>query len=149
MGGKVCCRCNRKILLGNVNKLLKPKSLLTSPSNVLPYLPWVNFPANNLNFPWRWMWWDPIQATFLNLFYFTFQRPCPAMAASFFQFRLKANTTLPSAGKYSTFIQSQNKCLWEIFVIHFSNMQLCKMFWWSRWRLLFFTLVWFSIIKLK
>ena len=32
-------------------------------------LPQVNFPANNLNFPWRWRWWDQIQAIFLNLFY--------------------------------------------------------------------------------
>ena len=22
------------------------------------------------NFHWRWRWWDPIQATFLNIFYF-------------------------------------------------------------------------------
>ena len=37
MGGKVCSRCKGKTLLGVVNKLLKTKSLLTSPSNVLPY----------------------------------------------------------------------------------------------------------------
>ena len=37
MGGKVCLRCEGKILLGVVNKLMKTKSLLTSPSNVLPY----------------------------------------------------------------------------------------------------------------
>ena len=37
IGGKVCLRCEGKILLGIVNKLLKTKSLLTSPSNVLPY----------------------------------------------------------------------------------------------------------------
>ena len=36
MGGKVCFRCKGKTLLGVVNKLLKPKSMLTSPSNVLP-----------------------------------------------------------------------------------------------------------------
>ena len=35
MGGKVCSK--GKTLLGIVNKLLKAKSLLTSPSNVLPY----------------------------------------------------------------------------------------------------------------
>ena len=35
MGGKVCLCC--KTLLGVVNKLLKTISLLTSPSNVLPY----------------------------------------------------------------------------------------------------------------
>ena len=29
------------------------------------------FPAHNLNFPWRWRWWDWIQAILLNLFYFT------------------------------------------------------------------------------
>ena len=37
MGGKVCLRCKGKTLLGIVNKCLKAKSLLTSPSNVLPY----------------------------------------------------------------------------------------------------------------
>ena len=37
MGGKVCLRSKGKTLLGIVNKLLKTKSLLTSPSNVLPY----------------------------------------------------------------------------------------------------------------
>ena len=36
MGRKVCLKRKCKILLG-VNKLLKTKSLLTSPSNVLPY----------------------------------------------------------------------------------------------------------------
>ena len=37
MGTKVCLRCRGKTLLGIVNLLLKTKSLLTSPSNVLPY----------------------------------------------------------------------------------------------------------------
>ena len=37
MGRKVCLRCKGKTLLGVVNKILKTKSLLTSPSNVLPY----------------------------------------------------------------------------------------------------------------
>ena len=71
MGGKVCLRCKGKTLLGVVNKLFVFKSLLTSPSNVLLYpFSQVNFPANNLNFHWRWRWWDRIQAIFSNLFYF-------------------------------------------------------------------------------
>ena len=37
MGGKVCLRCTGKTLLGVVNILFVFKSLLTSPSNVLPY----------------------------------------------------------------------------------------------------------------
>ena len=37
MGAKVCSRCKGKTMLGVVNKLLTTKSLLTSPSNVLPY----------------------------------------------------------------------------------------------------------------
>ena len=65
---KICLRCKCNKLQGIVNKLLEAKSLLTSPSNILPQ---VNFPANNLNFHWRWRWWDQIQAIFLNLFYFT------------------------------------------------------------------------------
>jgi hypothetical protein len=35
--GKVCLRCKSKTLLSVANKLLKAKSLLTSPNNVLPY----------------------------------------------------------------------------------------------------------------
>ena len=37
MAVKVCLRCKGKTLLGVVNKLLKIKNLLTSPSIVLPY----------------------------------------------------------------------------------------------------------------
>jgi len=37
-GGKVCLRCKGKTLLGIVNKLLRTKSLLTSPKNVLSLL---------------------------------------------------------------------------------------------------------------
>ena len=37
MGGKVCLRCKGKTLLGVVNRLFVFKSLLISPSNVLPY----------------------------------------------------------------------------------------------------------------
>ena len=37
MDEKVCSRCKGKTLLGIVNKPLKTKCLLTSPSNVLPY----------------------------------------------------------------------------------------------------------------
>ena len=37
IGRKVCLKGKGKTLLGIVNKLLKTKSLLTSPSNVLPY----------------------------------------------------------------------------------------------------------------
>ena len=36
MDRKVCLICKGKTLLGVVNKLLKTKSLLTTPSNVLP-----------------------------------------------------------------------------------------------------------------
>ena len=65
MGGKVCLNCKGKILLGIVNKLLKTKHLLTS-----PITPQANIPAHKLSFHWRWRWWDRIQATFKNLFYF-------------------------------------------------------------------------------
>ena len=58
MDGKVCLRCDCKTLLGDVNKLFVFK------------LPQGNFPANDLNFYWRWRWWVRIQAIFLNLFDF-------------------------------------------------------------------------------
>ena len=45
IGGKVNFKGKGKTLLGAVNKILKTKSFLTSPSNVLPQ---VNFPTNNM-----------------------------------------------------------------------------------------------------
>ena len=44
MSGKVCLRCKVKTMLGVVYKLLKTKSLFTSPSNVLPYYLKKTFP---------------------------------------------------------------------------------------------------------
>ena len=38
----------------------------------LAFTPQANFPTHNLNFHWRWRWWDRIQDTFWNLFYFTY-----------------------------------------------------------------------------
>ena len=37
MGGKIYLRCEGKTLLGIINKFLNADSLLTSPSNILPY----------------------------------------------------------------------------------------------------------------
>ena len=39
------------------------------------FTPQANFPIHNLNFHWRW--WDQIQATFSNLFYFNKVRSQP------------------------------------------------------------------------
>ena len=44
MDGRVCLKCKGKTLLGIVHKLLKTKSLLTSPGNVLPYYLKETFP---------------------------------------------------------------------------------------------------------
>ena len=65
-GGKVCLRRKGKTLLGIVNKLFVFKSLWQHPTMFCLY----TFPAHNLNFHWRWRWWDRIKAIFLNLFYF-------------------------------------------------------------------------------
>ena len=50
--------CKGKTLLDVANKLLKTKSLLTSPSNV--------FSTKNLNFHWRWRWLDQIHLIYFN-----------------------------------------------------------------------------------
>ena len=49
IGGKICLRCKCETLLGVVNKLLKTKSLLMTPCNVLPVMSQANFPDHNLN----------------------------------------------------------------------------------------------------
>jgi hypothetical protein len=57
-------------LLVDVNKLSVFKRLLTMPTNVLPLHLKQTFPPIVWIFHWRWRWWDQLQATFLNLFYF-------------------------------------------------------------------------------
>ena len=53
----------------------------------------VNFPTNNLDFHWRWRWWDRIQAIFLNLFYFN--RPSVDNRAILFDENGDIETPLP------------------------------------------------------
>ena len=46
-------------MLGDVNKLFVFKNLLAMPSNVLPLHHKQTFPPiYDLNFRWRWRWWD-------------------------------------------------------------------------------------------
>ena len=45
-----------------------------------------NFPANNLNFHWRWRLWDRIQAIFLNLLYFKHIMMTKIQSVFFFNF---------------------------------------------------------------
>ena len=58
--------------MGDVNKLFAFKILLfvDNAQQCFAFTPQANFPAHNLNFHWRWRWWDQIQATFQNLSYF-------------------------------------------------------------------------------
>ena len=62
-----------KILKGSLNLIPSPSlsKFVDIPQQCFALFPQVNFPANNLNFHWRWRWWDQIQAIFLNLSYFT------------------------------------------------------------------------------
>ena len=75
-----CCNffylCNRIILYGFVYKRFCQFHSYMS-INFL-FSTKVNFPANNLNFHWRWLDW--IQAIFLNLFYFL--PPAASLSAS-------------------------------------------------------------------
>ena len=47
------------------------KKFVDNAQQCFAFTPPAKFPAHNLNFHWRWRWWDQIQATFYNLFYFT------------------------------------------------------------------------------
>ena len=74
IGRKVCLRCKGKTLLAywTLSTNFENKKFVDITQQCFAFLPRVNFPANNLNFHWRWRWWDLIQAIFLNLFYFTY-----------------------------------------------------------------------------
>ena len=61
MGGKVYCRSQQTF---------ENKKFLDNTQQCFALLPQVNFPANNLNFHYRWRWWDQIQAIFLSFIHF-------------------------------------------------------------------------------
>ena len=46
------------------------QKLVDNAQQCFAFTPQANFPIHNLNFHWSWRWWDWIQATFQNLFYF-------------------------------------------------------------------------------
>ena len=50
--------------MGIVNKILYSKVCWQHPAMICLY----TFPAHNLNFHWRWKWWDRIQASFFIYF---------------------------------------------------------------------------------
>ena len=55
---------------GHCQQTFKNKKFVDITQQCFALLLQVNFPANNLNFHWRWRLWDQIQAIFLYLFYF-------------------------------------------------------------------------------
>ena len=67
IGGKLYLRYLGKTLLGDDTKLFFQKFVDNAQQRFV-FTPQANFPVHNLNFHWRW--WDRIQATFKNLFYF-------------------------------------------------------------------------------
>ena len=67
-GGNVCLRCKGKTLLGVVNKLLKTKILLTSPSNVC-LITSCKLPRQQFEFSLKVKVMGSIQAISINLFY--------------------------------------------------------------------------------
>ena len=69
MGGKVYLRCKGKTFLGWCQQTFWFQKFVDNAQQCFALLFQVKFPANNLNFSWRWRDW--IQAIFLNLFYFT------------------------------------------------------------------------------
>ena len=67
LGRELCLRCK--------GKTLKYKKFVDITRQCFASIRQVNFPSNNLNFHWRWRWWDLIQAIFFNLLYFNESRP--------------------------------------------------------------------------
>ena len=58
-------------MLGGVKKTFCFQKFVDNTQQCFAFTTQLNFAANNLDFHWRWRWWNQIQATFLNLFYFT------------------------------------------------------------------------------
>ena len=57
-----------KILKDSLDSISSYKKFVDITQQYFALLFQGNFRANNLNFQWRWRWWDRIQAIFLNIF---------------------------------------------------------------------------------
>ena len=84
----------------------------------------VNFPAHNLNFYWMWRWWDWIQATFYNLFYFNtlaeiispnFGRQHNAPTTQHTYFKLDRQTHTEQISNLSAMTSSNQKIFCSLF----------------------------------
>ena len=53
-------------ILGSLNFYFQ--KFVDNTQQCFAFTPQANFPAHNLNFQWRWRWWDQMQAIVLNLF---------------------------------------------------------------------------------
>ena len=60
----------RQNIDGHCQQTFENKKFVDITQQCFALLHQVNFPANNLNFHWKWRWWDRIRAIFLNIFYF-------------------------------------------------------------------------------
>ena len=60
----------RQNITGCYQQTFENKQFVDTTQKYFALLPQVNFFANNLNFHLSWRWWDPMQAIFLNIFYF-------------------------------------------------------------------------------
>ena len=64
MGVKVWLKWKSKTLLGVGQHTFENKKCVDITHQCFALLPQLNFPAHNLNFHWRWRWWNQIQITF-------------------------------------------------------------------------------------
>ena len=65
-------------------------------------------PTNNLNFHWRWQWWDQIHAIMLNLFYFNNYQENPPKSKNLGSTRQTNGVAISDKSIFSYFSINQN-----------------------------------------
>ena len=83
IGGKFCLRCEGKTFLFS-------KVCWHHPS-MFCLITFSKLSPNNLNFHWRWRWWDRFNAISLNLYYFTYVLLIPCKIINEAQFSSSQN----------------------------------------------------------
>ena len=78
-------------MVGSCQQTFENKTFVDITQQCFAQLPQVDFPDNNLNFHWKWRWWDEIQAIFLKLFYFMCIFCYQLLAMGFLELRVASN----------------------------------------------------------
>ena len=130
LAGKFTCGNKAKHCFANQHFFVFKSLLIDNAQQCFASTPQANFTVHNLNFYWRWRWWDRIQAKYLLksflLYWIYLLYTCYKL-----QHHRGINLELlcvDTFDKISSFIQNLTKILWKQYVLSLSRQYVWKNF---------------------